>query len=253
MDRKRKTHPLAFSLLELLAAIAVVTILTGIVAAGIRQVRGKSDGVKCAYTLRQIGVVTSIYMQDNSGHMPYGAYYDGKGFYSSWDRLLTPYWLDGEVVYDEYNRSIIGRYVSCPADTMPRTIHTPHRAIRSYAMVRAGGRGVGANTYMGPSASVPVTPTLDDIPVPGRTLYLAEYPAAASLGDGSDNFVWGTAFAVVDSPASQLGTSSASGLHGGKLNYLFVDGHVEQLDPRATIGSGSMSQPNGIWTISATD
>jgi prepilin-type processing-associated H-X9-DG protein len=42
-------------------------------------------------------------------------------------------------------------------------------------------------------------------------------------------------------------------LHLGKLNYLFVDGHVETLNPYSTIGSGNQTNPRGIWSYDPND
>jgi prepilin-type processing-associated H-X9-DG protein len=58
--------------------------------------------------------------------------------------------------------------------------------------------------------------------------------------------------ADVTSPAQQ--TSGQPELNpGGKFNHLFADGHVESLQPEATIGSGSLSQPKGMWTVTSDD
>jgi len=44
--------------------------------------------------------------------------------------------------------------------------------------------------------------------------------------------------------------------HNSLVNYLFVDGHVEQLDPAATLGNTNRSNlalPTGMWTIIPND
>jgi prepilin-type processing-associated H-X9-DG protein len=40
---------------------------------------------------------------------------------------------------------------------------------------------------------------------------------------------------------------------GGKFHYLFVDGHVELLQPEDTVGSGSLTSAKGMWTITSGD
>ncbi|EDM26859.1 hypothetical protein LNTAR_06424 [Lentisphaera araneosa HTCC2155] len=42
-------------------------------------------------------------------------------------------------------------------------------------------------------------------------------------------------------------------LHLGKLNYLFVDGHVQTMNPYSTIGSGNQQNPRGIWSYDPND
>ena len=49
---------------------------------------------------------------------------------------------------------------------------------------------------------------------------------------------------------------SAKQFHNGSYNYMFVDGHVEYLEPLLTIGAlrgGTLSVPNGIWTMRSAD
>lgn len=58
-------------------------------------------------------------------------------------------------------------------------------------------------------------------------------------------------------------TGSASGqaasYHNGNVNYLLLDGHVEQMPPAATVSranispAASMSNPHGIWTVNPRD
>jgi prepilin-type N-terminal cleavage/methylation domain-containing protein/prepilin-type processing-associated H-X9-DG protein len=42
-------------------------------------------------------------------------------------------------------------------------------------------------------------------------------------------------------------------LHGKRFEYLFHDGHVEALSTNQTIGSGTLMNPAGMWTIAQGD
>jgi len=42
-------------------------------------------------------------------------------------------------------------------------------------------------------------------------------------------------------------------LHGNRFNYLFHDGHVEALRYTATVGSGTVINPKGMWTVAPSD
>jgi prepilin-type processing-associated H-X9-DG protein len=44
-----------------------------------------------------------------------------------------------------------------------------------------------------------------------------------------------------------------SGMHFDGWNYLFLDGHVKWLKPERTVGTGTLSNPRGMWTIAADD
>ena len=41
--------------------------------------------------------------------------------------------------------------------------------------------------------------------------------------------------------------------HGSRFNYAFCDGHVEVLKIEQTIGSGTLANPKGMWTITPGD
>jgi prepilin-type processing-associated H-X9-DG protein len=41
--------------------------------------------------------------------------------------------------------------------------------------------------------------------------------------------------------------------HGQRFNYLFHDGHVETLTTNATIGTGTLQAPKGMWTVMVGD
>jgi prepilin-type N-terminal cleavage/methylation domain-containing protein/prepilin-type processing-associated H-X9-DG protein len=52
--------------------------------------------------------------------------------------------------------------------------------------------------------------------------------------------------------------SSSQGLalyqrHGQRFNYLFHDNHVEALQTNQTLGSGTLQNPKGMWTIAVGD
>ena len=67
------------------------------------------------------------------------------------------------------------------------------------------------------------------------------------------NALWATKFACIVSTKEQFDakTFEAKDFHGGKLNYLMLDGHVELLAPAQSAGfTGGVG---GLWTISPTD
>ena len=47
--------------------------------------------------------------------------------------------------------------------------------------------------------------------------------------------------------------NSDYGLHSGRFNYLFFDNHVQALKLRDTVGSGTLQNPAGMWTIAIGD
>jgi prepilin-type N-terminal cleavage/methylation domain-containing protein len=55
----------AFTLIELLAVIAVIAILGAILIPAVSHVRESAHSTKCISNLRHLGVATSLYLTDN--------------------------------------------------------------------------------------------------------------------------------------------------------------------------------------------
>ena len=69
------THPLrrtasAFTLVELLVVIGIIALLISILLPTLNRARAKSQEIKCASNLRQIGIGLEFYHQDNGGWLP---------------------------------------------------------------------------------------------------------------------------------------------------------------------------------------
>jgi len=77
----------AFSLIELLVVISIITILAAILLPAIRLVRVQAEAMVCASHLRQVGLCLSAYLPDNQGLVPYAL--DAKG--QHWYELLASY------------------------------------------------------------------------------------------------------------------------------------------------------------------
>ena len=59
-------------------------------------------------------------------------------------------------------------------------------------------------------------------------------------------------FGLAPDPANLVGVDPPD-WHLGKSNYLFVDGHVETLSRKQTIGNGTLAAPLGMWTLDPKD
>ena len=86
---------------------------------------------------------------------------------------------------------------------------------------------------------------LASVPAPADTLLLTELIEPA-------NVLLGMAAPAVRGTASQARAFKDGGLqfHGGRFNYLMVDGHVELLSPLQT---GGVDGSSGIWTLRKED
>lgn len=103
---RTRTPQNGFTLVELLTVIAVVAILGAVLVPVISSSRAKADLVQSTSNVRQIGVATLTYAQDNSGEVPVWRDWDLGGLH--WWQVLRPYLgnddsVFGSPAHDEYD------------------------------------------------------------------------------------------------------------------------------------------------------
>jgi prepilin-type N-terminal cleavage/methylation domain-containing protein len=64
------TRQRAFTVIELLATIAVIGILAALSLAALSSAKAKARNVACLSHLRQLGIATRLYAEDNHGRLP---------------------------------------------------------------------------------------------------------------------------------------------------------------------------------------
>lgn len=218
---KRNSQKKGFTLVELLVVIAILGVLGALSVAAVQGALERSNNARCVAVMRSIGQGMHLYAADNGGRFPRTFHSSGAHREPGWAASVAPYLgaptatnaQEWAVVFNEYFRS--------PLDD------SRDSRIYSYAMNVFFELDPAGDDYVG---SPRVWRRLSQIPEPGRTILLGQ-PQPEPYFDHFMCHQWTDAQAA----RNALATPGSD----GKLNFLFVDGHVERLTAAETIDSAS--------------
>jgi prepilin-type processing-associated H-X9-DG protein/prepilin-type N-terminal cleavage/methylation domain-containing protein len=228
----RRTLPHAFTLIELLVVIALIAVLASLVMVASASVRAKGSTAKCIANLRHLGSGLQLYATDHGGCFPRSYHSAGANREPGWAASIAPYVGGTEASSMTEWKTVFNKFFRCPADT------------NSDPMVYSYGLNVffeltpDGDDYAGAPAS---WRTLASVSAPGRTILLAEVKSDGG-NMGGDHFMchqWSSASAAKNAVAHDR--------HAGRANFLFVDGHVENLAVEDTF----ISRTENLWNPSS--
>lgn len=203
----------AFTLIELLVVIAIIAILAAILFPVFAQARDAAKATTCLSNQRQLGLAILLYADDFEQVLPMDSHSGGSRH--SWLVTLQPY-SKGRLVY------------RCPSDSSVNF----ERPLPGRLLTRQSS--YGTNFYMTayipgeddpPTSETSGFTSLSQIAGPSRTIYLAEMKRN-SIADHYHPAWW-----YADNPDFAFENPQAvleTGLHAGKANYLFLDGHAKR-------------------------
>jgi prepilin-type N-terminal cleavage/methylation domain-containing protein/prepilin-type processing-associated H-X9-DG protein len=195
----------AFTLIEALVVIAVISLLVAILLPSLGSARAAGKGTVCLSGLRSIGQAVVLYCDDHKGYFPLSSHAAGS--------LLAPdAWL---TTLQEYGVSPTFR--KCQLDPLKTERLTSYATNEHFEPLTPG-------LDYNPSTRKPIAggrkrpyQRLDQVPRPSATIYAYE-----PQGAGSTDHLHTHQILTTD----QLRAAVAVTRHLGAAHFLYVDGHA---------------------------
>lgn len=225
----------AFTLVELLAVVAIVAIVASFLFPALSQAKGKAHSITCMNNQRQLAVAWSLYAQDNSDRLANN--YGAAEIKQLLSRNQNVNWagsvLNWELTPDNTNhvlntRATLGRYLAgnaapyrCPSDFSVSGLQRSAgwtgrcRSISMNAMVGDAGEFTRGGSNVNNPTYIQYLRMSDFLDAARIFVFIEEHPD--SINDGYFlNKIYSQGWH--DLPASY---------HAGAANLVFGDGHAE--------------------------
>lgn len=213
----------AFTLIELLAVIAILAVLTAILIPTLSKIRAKSTSSACVSNLRQLANGFLLYAADNNNTWPNprndeGLQWSGVGIF--------PYvYPELARAHPRYRNAVLkGTVFVCPAST-------------DEFMEELGfsGSDLKNNIIRGYAINRELPDRGDNIKLP----LAVKNPARTALLMDCVNYA--VSYPLIDTKLKQ-----GAQRHGGNINILFCDGHVETW-PLTSIPTSPVSETGRVF------
>ena len=199
-----------FTLIELLVVIAIIAILAALLLPALARAKSKASAVQCLSQMRQIGLASAMYVDDNDGFLPRSSHSALAYAQMPWGYALVPYILGKTFTQPDANwTNLFNTLYHCPKDT-------GKKADWSY----------GKNVYPELSAQETGGLTwnrLSQIPRPTATVLFAE-KISSSMADHLMAHFW------LEGAQPEVDRNR----HDQRSNYAYCDGHATRQRFEAT-------------------
>ena len=273
MNRKgfMKQHLRGFTLIELLVVIAIIAILAAMLLPALSRAKARALKIGCTSNVRQIALGNPMFANDNDDQLPCAQYMDAAGNYLNWIDDIGQYFaMTARQAPSPFTQN--SRVLRCPAHHPVRDPYGGNftNGFCSYAPMIWGGATMDTSPnakqsvwpwYFSPIDSSHPRRKLSQIRGQSDVASLTELCVDKNTGGwlGDLQVVNVTLQEGPNCDGTQDGWTDAKNvtktIHDGYVNYAFVDGHMESLkwNARRVIGTGTLDDPGGIWTINPND
>jgi len=208
----------AFTLVELLTVLVIIAVLAALLFPVFAGVRMRGNQAACASNQRQIGAGLLTYANEHDGDLPETTHTAGVRLERAWIYALKPYLAN------------VDKVRISPAD--------PRGADR----LKANGTSYVLNCYVFVPTIGPFGENLGSLnnirklPYPAHTLIafnVSDEQGASVMNDHTHGDAWAGNWRRVraDIEPNRFRTSASNADHtNGSANYLYLDGHVENLN-----------------------
>ncbi len=209
-----------FTLIELLVTIAIIAILASLLLPALRNAKEKSKQILCAGNMKQVGLMTGMYLQDNNMFFSQDYMPSAEASSRYWPQLLSVYSGKNKEQYKTMvcSNFDLGEFLVktglSPDSNNNIFIYSTGKQIPRFGYNHFGLGCTGLAGGFGCSLSTVTSLNISKVRTPSSLIQLT---------DCSYVFMLTPSRAV---PSNLYWTNWVMKMHGQNLNILFTDGHA---------------------------